>query len=108
MAFCNFWESLSVHPIYDVRGFEACDIPPKDTKTLICWRHFKSDQFRGAVDVEKGIFGPLVKNAIPTEFLPGSPIIVSQNSPDFDLGGRVEIKNPLPKIPSKQIIHIKL
>lgn len=87
---------------------EACNIPYKESTILICWRHFKSDQFRNEINIENRKFSHLKKDALPTEFLPGKPIIVSQSNPDFDLGGSVDIQIPDPKIPSEPIIHTKL
>ena len=78
--------------------FEACGIPLSEKQTRICWKHFKPDQFRNKIDVANGLFGCLVKDAFPTEFLPGAPIKVNLDSPDFDLGSNVEIDIPVQKI----------
>ena len=68
-------------------------------KTIICWKHFKPDQFRNKINVSKGLFRSLIKDAFPTDFLPGAPIKDS----DFDLGRSEEIKIPAKKSFSESV-----
>ena len=86
--------------------FDACGIPLTKKKTRICWRHFKPDQFRNKIDVAKGLFGCLKKDAFPTEFLPGDPIKVNPDS-DFDLGRSEEIKIPVKKSSAESVNLMK-
>ena len=94
------------HDIKRKKWFKVCGIPLTKKVTIICWKHFKSDQFRGKIDASKRIFGHLIKNAFPTENLPSTPLIVNLNR-DFELGRRVEIKLPVQK-PQPESSSLKL
>ena len=97
----GFYKVPDSNPVRKKAWTDACGIKSDESAAkLICWKHFKSDQFKKEISVDRGIFGRLKKNATPTEFLPGPPITVNLEAADFNLGSETVIEIPTKKTKS--------
>ena len=115
------------NPVRRKEWLDAMKVTEAKSSAHICFRHFSLDQFRNpifinTIDENRSIFGPLKKNAVPNQSLPGDTFFVDPNQEinsnnqetDSNIVNEIEIesqdppKAKKPKKPKKLFVHDNL